>query len=88
MGHALHPLLTDVVIGSWVSASMLDLVGGEDAEQAAERLIARRHRRLPADRADGLVDWADGEPVGDDVRRVGLVHAGRTPSGSASTSPR
>src|SRR3954466_10513177 len=30
LGHALHPMLTDVVIGSFVSATLLDLVGGPD----------------------------------------------------------
>src|SRR5436305_6006664 len=39
IGHALHPLLTDVVIGCWVSASLLDLLGGEDAHRAADLLI-------------------------------------------------
>ena len=28
LGHAVHPILTDLVIGSWTSASLLDLVGG------------------------------------------------------------
>jgi nitrite reductase/ring-hydroxylating ferredoxin subunit/uncharacterized membrane protein len=76
MGHALHPLLTDVVIGSWVSASILDFVGGKDAQKGAERLIAVGIAAYPPTALTGLVDWADGEPVGDDVRRVGLVHAG------------
>src|SRR5215211_3037424 len=40
LGHALHPLLTDVVIGSFLSATLLDLVGGDDDARAAERLIA------------------------------------------------
>ena len=52
LGHALHPLLTDVVIGSFVSASLLDVVGGEDARPASERLIAARHCRLRADGPD------------------------------------
>src|SRR5258708_7078708 len=39
IGHALHPLLTDVVIGSWTSATVLDLIGGEESARAAERLI-------------------------------------------------
>ena len=30
IGHALHPLLTDVVVGSFTSATILDLVGGDD----------------------------------------------------------
>ena len=75
MGHALHPLLTDVVIGSWVSASVLDLVGGEDAEQGADLLIAVGIAAYPPTAVTGLADWADGEPANDDVRRVGLVHA-------------
>jgi len=75
MGHALHPLLTDVVIGSWTSANLLDLLGGEDTDEAAQRLIAVGIAAYPAVAVTGLVDWADGEPVGDEVRRVGLVHA-------------
>jgi len=76
MGHALHPLLTDVVIGSWTSANLLDLLGGEDCEKGAERLIAVGIAAYPAVAVTGLVDWADGEPVGDEVRRIGIVHAG------------
>ena len=76
MGHALHPLLTDVVIGSWVSASLLDLLGGAECEKGAERLIAVGIAAYPPTALTGLVDWADGEPGNDEVRRVGLVHAG------------
>ena len=39
LGHALHPLLTDVVIGSFVSATLLDVLGGDDDGRASERLI-------------------------------------------------
>src|ERR671937_1857433 len=39
LGHPLHPPLTDVVIGAWTSALLLDLLGGEDAEAAADRLV-------------------------------------------------
>jgi hypothetical protein len=39
LGHALHPLLTDVVVGSFVSATLLDLLGGDDTGRASERLI-------------------------------------------------
>jgi len=28
LGHAVHPLLTDVVLGTWTSANLLDLCGG------------------------------------------------------------
>ncbi len=40
LGHALHPLLTDLVIGSFVSASLLHVIGGDQAWIASERLIA------------------------------------------------
>jgi nitrite reductase/ring-hydroxylating ferredoxin subunit/uncharacterized membrane protein len=75
IGHALHPLLTDVVIGSWTSATVLDLIGGRDAEDAAERLIALGIAAYPVTALTGASDWADGEATDDEVRRVGLVHA-------------
>src|SRR5436190_7449076 len=39
LGHAVHPLLTDLVIGTWTSASVLDLFGGSDSTSSARRLI-------------------------------------------------
>src|SRR3954468_22764733 len=44
LGHALHPMLTDTVIGTWTSALLLDLAGGKDSG-AADRLGAPRVRR-------------------------------------------
>jgi len=38
LGHAVHPLLTDVVIGTWTSATLLDLFGGRDSSASAQRL--------------------------------------------------
>src|SRR3954454_13289105 len=39
LGHAVHPMLTDVVIGSFLSATILDVVGGDGDGAASERLI-------------------------------------------------
>ena len=39
LGHAIHPLLTDVVLGTWTSASLLDLFGGPDSPVPAQRLV-------------------------------------------------
>ena len=39
LGHAVHPVLTDVVIGFWTSANVLDLVGGTTSRTAARRLV-------------------------------------------------
>ena len=75
MGHALHPLLTDVVIGAWTSANLLDAFGGEDAEAGAERLIGIGIAAYGPTALTGFADWADSEPGNDPVRRAGLVHA-------------
>src|SRR3954466_8335816 len=40
LGHALHPFLTDLPIGTWTSSLVLDLFGGRDARPASRRLIA------------------------------------------------
>ena len=76
LGHALHPMLTDVVIGSFVSATLLDLLGGDDDGSASERLIAIGIAAYGPTALTGVNDWADSEPVDDGVRRAGLVHAG------------
>jgi nitrite reductase/ring-hydroxylating ferredoxin subunit/uncharacterized membrane protein len=73
LGHALHPLLTDAVVGMWLSALVLDATGG-DAD-ASERLIAAGVVCAVPTAVTGTTDWADAEPVGDGVRRVGAVHA-------------
>lgn len=76
LGHAVHPMLTDVVIGSFLSATLLDLVGGDEAGTARERLIAIGIAAYGPTALTGANDWADTEPADDSVRRVGLVHAG------------
>jgi nitrite reductase/ring-hydroxylating ferredoxin subunit len=76
LGHALHPLLTDVVIASFLSSTLLDVLGGDDDGSAAERLITVGLVAYGPTALTGVNDWADSEPVDDSVRRVGLVHAG------------
>jgi nitrite reductase/ring-hydroxylating ferredoxin subunit/uncharacterized membrane protein len=75
LGHALHPMLTDVVIGSFLSATLLDLLGTDTDSGAQERLIAVGIAAYGPTALTGVNDWADSEPVDDAVRRVGLVHA-------------
>jgi nitrite reductase/ring-hydroxylating ferredoxin subunit/uncharacterized membrane protein len=72
LGHPLHPPLTDVVIGAWTSALLLDLLTGESGEQAADRLVAAGILAAVPTAAAGLSDWAD---VRGGSRRVGSVHA-------------
>ena len=73
LGHALHPLLTDVVIGSFLSATILDVLDG--GGRASEKLIGVGLAAYPPTALTGVNDWADTEPVSDGVRRAGLVHA-------------
>ncbi|MDP9445088.1 MAG: (2Fe-2S)-binding protein [Actinomycetota bacterium] len=72
MGHALHPLLTDVAIGSWTSASVLDLIGGPSARGGAQRLLELGLFAAVPTAVTGLAEWGE---TGDGERRVGVVHA-------------
>src|SRR5680860_21105 len=39
LGHSVHPLLTDLTLGCWISASILDLAGGAQERRAATLLV-------------------------------------------------
>lgn len=74
LGHAAHPLLTDAPIGFWVSATVLDLSGGDapGRQRAADRLLGLGIlSALPAT-ATGVADWAVSDRR---TQRVGSVHA-------------
>ena len=75
MGHALHPLMTDLPIGAWTSATMLDLVGGRASRPAAQKLVGIGLAAAAPTAWTGWSDWADSEPGNDPVRRLGIVHA-------------
>jgi nitrite reductase/ring-hydroxylating ferredoxin subunit/uncharacterized membrane protein len=75
LGHAIHPLLTDLPIGTWTAAALLDVLGGRDSRPAAERLVAIGVLAAAPTAATGLNDWADTTPASDSVRRIGAVHA-------------
>jgi nitrite reductase/ring-hydroxylating ferredoxin subunit len=75
LGHALHPLMTDVVVGTFLSTTLLDLVGGDADGRAGARLIGIGMAAYPPTALTGVNDWADTEPVSDAIRRTGLVHA-------------
>jgi nitrite reductase/ring-hydroxylating ferredoxin subunit/uncharacterized membrane protein len=72
LGHALHPPLTDVVIGTWTSALLLDLFGGKESGRAAGKLVAAGALAAVPTAAAGLSDWADVQGA---RRRVGTIHA-------------
>lgn len=71
-GHPLHPPLTDLPIGFWTSAFVLDLVGGKRSAAAAQRLVGLGILSAVPTAAAGMSDWSD--TFGEE-RRVGAVHA-------------
>ena len=73
LGHAMHPMLTDLPIGLWTSSFILDVAGGRDARRTSQRFVGLGLlTALPA-ALSGASDWAsDPEP---EVQRVGAVHA-------------
>jgi len=75
LGHALHPLMTDLPIGSWTSAVLLDNFGGRESELAARRLIGLGILASVPTAASGYVEWADSAGGRAATRRVGLAHA-------------
>jgi nitrite reductase/ring-hydroxylating ferredoxin subunit/uncharacterized membrane protein len=75
LGHPLHPVLTDVTIGTLTSALLLDWLGGREARPAAQRLIGLGLLSAAPVVASGASDWADTEVADDAVRRIGVVHA-------------
>ncbi len=72
LGHQLHPLLTDLPIGSWVAAAMLDVTGRGGDGRAARRLVGFGTLAAVPAAAAGASDWA--ETYGPE-QRDGLVHA-------------
>ena len=75
LGHPVHPMLTDVTIGSFTSAVLLDWFGGRDSETAAARLIGIGLLSAAPVVTSGASDWADTEVGDESVRRIGAVHA-------------
>ncbi|HUY57355.1 MAG TPA: Rieske (2Fe-2S) protein [Candidatus Micrarchaeaceae archaeon] len=75
LGHPVHPVLTDVPIGAWLGASLLDLAGrGPDAgtKRAADALMALGCVAGVGAAVTGLADWQD--QVGQS-RDLGTAHA-------------
>lgn len=69
----IHPVLTDLPIGFWTSAWLLDLLPGRDAHSdAARRLLgAGVVSALPA----ALTGTGDAAALGHEQRRIAALHA-------------
>lgn len=72
LGHPLHPMLSDVTLGAWTSALVLDLVPGRAAGRAADTLVGAGILSALPTALTGLSDWTD---TWDEDSRTGLVHA-------------
>ncbi|NEE02325.1 DUF2231 domain-containing protein [Phytoactinopolyspora halotolerans] len=72
LGHAAHPLLTDLPLGAWTSSTVLDLIGGRRCRPASRRLIAFGVLTAVPTALTGVAEWAE---TSDRDRRVGFVHA-------------
>ena len=83
LGHALHPVLQLAPLGTWTSAVILDLVGGEDGESSADLLIGTGLLATVPTVVTGWSDYADSTVASDRVRRIGIVHAAANVTGAA-----
>ena len=70
LGHALHPVLVQVPVGSWVSAGLLDAV--PPLRPAATVLIGAGVAAAVPAALTGAADWSE-QDTG--VRRLGALHA-------------
>jgi nitrite reductase/ring-hydroxylating ferredoxin subunit len=70
LGHPLHPMLVQVPVGTWLSASLLDAWPG-NATTSRRLVLAGLAASVPATLA-GTADWSEQH---EQQMRVGLVHA-------------
>ncbi|MCI0527941.1 MAG: Rieske 2Fe-2S domain-containing protein [Nitrospira sp.] len=76
LGHPLHPILTDVVIGAWTLAALCDLMSlnnnSSQVEQAADNLITLGTMAAIPTAPTGLADFST---IPNPVAGTGLTHA-------------
>ncbi len=75
LAHPLHPAVTDVPVGAWTTAVIMDgveTITGRDMSRATSTAIGIGIGGAVASALSGVADWSDysGEP-----RRVGMAHA-------------
>lgn len=72
LGHPVHPVLTDLPIGFWTSAWVLDLIGGDEHAPATKLLVGLGLLSTVPTIATGAADWRS-LPRRD--KAIGLLHA-------------
>lgn len=70
-GHPLHPLMVQVPLGAWISAAVLDLVGGKGNAKAAKTLVGVGLVSSGSASVAGYVDWSE---LDREQLRTGWVH--------------
>jgi nitrite reductase/ring-hydroxylating ferredoxin subunit/uncharacterized membrane protein len=71
MGHPLHPALTDVPVGAWALAGIMDAVSPRRTRAATQAIFVGVLAALPTAVA-GLMDW---RTTRGETRRIGMTHA-------------
>jgi nitrite reductase/ring-hydroxylating ferredoxin subunit len=74
LGHPLHPLLTDVPIGAWLTTAFLDVLdlAGENTATAATWAVGAGVVMAAPTALAGLADWSH---TSGEKRRIGVAHA-------------
>ncbi|MEW1981901.1 DUF2231 domain-containing protein [Citricoccus sp. NPDC079358] len=72
LGHSVHPPLTDITLGSWMGASLLDLAGGTPSRHGATLLVSAGLLAAIPTALAGAADWTETEGAD---HRIGAVHA-------------
>ena len=80
LGHPVHPMLTDLPIGFWTSAWVLDIIGPRRYRDAARVLVGLGVLSAMPAAVTGASDWSD---TTGRTTRVGLVHAAANSSAAA-----
>lgn len=75
LGHPLHPVITDIPVGAWTTAAVLDgleLLGKEKYAPGADAAVTVGLVGAMGAAVTGLTDWSGTHGEG---RRLGLMHA-------------
>jgi len=70
-GHPLHPLMVQVPLGAWISAAVLDAIGGKGNAKAAKTLVGVGVASAGTAATAGYVDWSE---LSREQLRTGWVH--------------
>jgi len=76
LGHPLHPVMTDIPVGAWTAAVVLDSMeassGSRGMAKAADTAVAIGVAGAVGSAVTGLADW---QHTTGETRRMGMVHA-------------